>query len=188
MHLRNLKEVELLNKNNNKQGEFCSLILIPICVFSGILLIASDFSGSRVIGSIILVGGFISIGLIYLISTKVTKKTRKRRINNRDTPQMPFNLLYRTRQVNTSSSVLEEKSELEEKPIKKILIESFYLKINLLIRKSISNCMICKLQLRNEQLAYQCPQSKSYFHEEHLNEWLNDKDECPVCNFILKSL
>jgi len=41
--------------------------------------------------------------------------------------------------------------------------------------------MICKLALRNNQEILICPFCQSYFHEEHLQEWLQIADDCPVC-------
>ena len=43
-------------------------------------------------------------------------------------------------------------------------------------------CMICKLDLREENEILQCPFCRSLFHKEHLEEWLTIKKTCPVCS------
>ncbi len=47
-------------------------------------------------------------------------------------------------------------------------------------------CMICKLALRNNQEILICPFCQSFFHEEHLQDWLQLADDCPVCKNLLK--
>ena len=43
-------------------------------------------------------------------------------------------------------------------------------------------CMICKLKLHNNDDIFQCYLCKSYYHWEHLDFWLKNHGECPVCN------
>ena len=61
-----------------------------------------------------------------------------------------------------------------------LLSERFYGKLNYDI------CAICKSQLKEDQIIYYCLSCSALFHEEHLNEWLQKKDYCPVCKFPLK--
>ena len=42
-------------------------------------------------------------------------------------------------------------------------------------------CTICKLYLSKGQLILYCPTCESLFHEEHLFEWFELNNECPVC-------
>ncbi|NHJ48806.1 MAG: E3 ubiquitin protein ligase [Asgard group archaeon] len=54
-------------------------------------------------------------------------------------------------------------------------------------RTEIDYCMICKLEIRDKQLISFCPFCKSYFHKEHLSEWLIKNSDCPVCGKPLKN-
>ncbi len=47
-------------------------------------------------------------------------------------------------------------------------------------------CMISKLPLRTDQDVLQCPSCESYFIKKYLEDWLREKDNCPVCKFKLK--
>ena len=43
-------------------------------------------------------------------------------------------------------------------------------------------CGICKLSFREDQAVCTCPYCESLFHKNHLEEWLVDYNDCPVCN------
>jgi len=43
-------------------------------------------------------------------------------------------------------------------------------------------CGICKLSFREDQAICTCPYCESLFHKNHLEEWLVDYNDCPVCN------
>lgn len=43
-------------------------------------------------------------------------------------------------------------------------------------------CSICKLNLRKKQQIVQCNKCLNLFHKKHLEDWLEKKDSCPVCN------
>jgi len=67
---------------------------------------------------------------------------------------------------------------------KKIKIKPFeYSKNN-----KIDVCMICKLAIRISDYVYQCPECNSYFHQQHLDDWLEKKSTCPVCGCLLVKL
>ena len=42
-------------------------------------------------------------------------------------------------------------------------------------------CTICKKKLIKNQIIIQCPKCDSYFHHEHIMEWYNENQCCPVC-------
>ena len=48
------------------------------------------------------------------------------------------------------------------------------------------SCSICKLALRKKQKIYQCPYCGYLFHKEHIEEWLENHEDCPVCNKIIQ--
>ncbi len=47
-------------------------------------------------------------------------------------------------------------------------------------------CRISKLPLRTDQDVLQCPSCESYFIKNYLEDWLREKDVCPVCKYKLK--
>ncbi len=47
-------------------------------------------------------------------------------------------------------------------------------------------CMICKLSLKGNQNATQCPMCESMFHQKHISDWLRVKGKCPVCQQTLR--
>lgn len=47
-------------------------------------------------------------------------------------------------------------------------------------------CRISKLPLRTDQDVLQCPSCESYFLKNYLEDWLREKDVCPVCKYQLK--
>ena len=49
-------------------------------------------------------------------------------------------------------------------------------------------CNICKLTLKEFEVIVQCPEGKSYFHKAHLDEWLLDKEKCPICGIKLRGI
>ncbi|MHA1556054.1 MAG: RING finger domain-containing protein [Candidatus Heimdallarchaeota archaeon] len=53
--------------------------------------------------------------------------------------------------------------------------------------KKAAVCMICKLSLKADQAATQCPMCQSMFHRNHIVEWLRVKGKCPVCQQNLRS-
>lgn len=44
-------------------------------------------------------------------------------------------------------------------------------------------CMVCKRDIEINQDVHNCPNCHSYYHEEHLFQWLQVNTSCPVCGF-----
>lgn len=44
------------------------------------------------------------------------------------------------------------------------------------------NCSVCKLMIRANQTALECPKCGALFHKNHIYEWLEEHDDCPICN------
>ena len=78
-------------------------------------------------------------------------------------------------------TIRERFSRRVVKKEKKLVLN--YRKKKLLYKDSIQgkNCPICKLELRKDQVILACPQCKTPFHEDHLIDWLNTGNNCPVC-------
>lgn len=53
-------------------------------------------------------------------------------------------------------------------------------------KKTNDICSICKKQLKEEQIILCCKYCSALFHEEHIKEWLQKKDSCPICKYPLK--
>jgi hypothetical protein len=47
-------------------------------------------------------------------------------------------------------------------------------------------CRISKIPLRSDQDVLQCPSCESYFLKNYLEDWLREKEVCPVCKYKLK--
>ena len=43
-------------------------------------------------------------------------------------------------------------------------------------------CMVCKIGLKKSDIVVQCPICESFYHKEHLLEWVRVKSNCPVCS------
>lgn len=46
-------------------------------------------------------------------------------------------------------------------------------------------CAICRKKLKKDDLIIQCPNCSTFFHYNHLQEWLKANSECPVCKNTL---
>ncbi|MHA1434862.1 MAG: RING finger domain-containing protein [Candidatus Heimdallarchaeota archaeon] len=47
------------------------------------------------------------------------------------------------------------------------------------------NCSVCKLMIRDNQAVLECPRCGALFHKKHILEWLEEHDDCPICNHII---
>jgi hypothetical protein len=47
-------------------------------------------------------------------------------------------------------------------------------------------CMVCKLELKDEQDIIYCPYCKGPAHISHLLEWVHMNGTCPICQMRLK--
>lgn len=43
-------------------------------------------------------------------------------------------------------------------------------------------CMVCKLTFNRKDEILQCPVCESFYHKEHLLEWIRVHSNCPVCS------
>ncbi len=43
-------------------------------------------------------------------------------------------------------------------------------------------CMVCKLVFKRKDEILQCPVCESFYHKEHLLDWIRVHSNCPVCN------
>ncbi|MHA1154687.1 MAG: RING finger domain-containing protein [Candidatus Heimdallarchaeota archaeon] len=51
--------------------------------------------------------------------------------------------------------------------------------------ENVELCAICRKNLKKNDLIYQCPNCSTFFHQNHLQEWLKANSECPVCRNTL---
>jgi len=68
-------------------------------------------------------------------------------------------------------------------PTKITLIKSQFKSFRLKDESKIYVCMVCKIDLEINQNVLICPSCNSYYHEEHLIQWLQVNTTCPVCSF-----
>ena len=55
-----------------------------------------------------------------------------------------------------------------------------------LLQISITTCLICKLEIRQDQATKQCPNCDSLCHKNHLLNWLEEHNNCPVCSQAIR--
>lgn len=70
---------------------------------------------------------------------------------------------------------------LNEKPSNEIMLKKMVFKGKISGKK----CSICKLDLRKKQQIVQCSKCLALFHHDHLSNWLEKNNNCPVCNELL---
>jgi hypothetical protein len=172
---RELSDISYRIKNY-RVGWICSLVIIPISVISGIMTILYD---EVFIGIIILISGLFCgiVGFFY-------NKYRDNKLQGEKFRPLPsddgfYPEVSNELTANRRDATIQTNVEKTMNPQ-----ESFIFK-----RKNIDEvipCMICKLEIRDQQIVFQCPNCLSYFHVKHLNEWLAKNNDCPVCNVSLR--
>ncbi|NHJ84044.1 MAG: hypothetical protein FK734_01195 [Asgard group archaeon] len=50
-----------------------------------------------------------------------------------------------------------------------------------------AKCSICKLGFDSNDEIVQCPVCKHFFHKNHINDWLSEHSNCPICDSRLVS-
>jgi len=113
-------------------------------------------------------------GIIFLLNKQKKKVLKEQKAAARQTSARTRQQRA-TEQANSTSSV---KPRTLSKSTGKIRLDS------LIYAGKIDSqrCSICKLTCSEDQLICTCPFCESLFHKNHLEKWLiNDKD-CPVCS------
>ncbi|MHA1156378.1 MAG: RING finger domain-containing protein [Candidatus Heimdallarchaeota archaeon] len=70
---------------------------------------------------------------------------------------------------------------LNERPSNEKLLKKMIFKGKITGEK----CSICKLDLRKKQTIVQCPKCLALFHYDHMNNWFEKNNDCPVCDELL---
>lgn len=85
----------------------------------------------------------------------------------------------------TSNRKQDRLQPIIKKTPSRISIPQIRLSYDLLFKdkKEDIECGICKLEIRENQTAYQCPNCKTVFHAEHILNWLLKEPNCPICDF-----
>ncbi len=68
-------------------------------------------------------------------------------------------------------------------PTKIDFIRSQYKSFRLKDTSKTYVCMVCKRDIEINQDVNNCPNCHSYYHQEHLFQWLQVNTTCPVCGF-----
>ncbi|MFW9923844.1 MAG: RING finger protein [Candidatus Thorarchaeota archaeon] len=154
------------------------LILITIIIL-GYLDVLHIPSESILI--IVYVGlGFTALLVIAIVLQKVYKNKSKKNeessssLNLRATPQL------QSRTTQQYQTIAKEET-FEKPPIRNL--EALQVTLD---DDQETNCGICKLEIRKHQQISTCPQCGTLFHKEHLGDWLQKEDKCPVCGFNIK--
>ncbi|MBN1329979.1 MAG: hypothetical protein JXA54_10945 [Candidatus Heimdallarchaeota archaeon] len=130
---------------------------------------------------------FIGIAF-YVMSEKKAKQLKEQERSSRG--------IRRSQIISSEILVSPDERELvtntqfqftEESPESKTLAESGLLKAKRIYSlRSEEVCMISKIPLTRNNQILQCPSCQSFFIEEYLIKWLQEKPYCPVCKAPLK--
>lgn len=173
------------------------VILRFIFIFIGLILISAvvflmDYSSGKPIdiSNIIILSSFT--GFLIILFTIVMIYIRKKKLKERERREIylriPENERYRNVLEETDRVINESRRQWVRTPPnykpeiiqrRKTNIKNFFGEI------SNEKCAICKLALRKKQRIYQCESCLSLFHEKHLEEWLKNNVNCPVCGVIM---
>ncbi|NHJ86423.1 MAG: E3 ubiquitin protein ligase [Asgard group archaeon] len=156
-----------------KKGVIKNSYLLLIISITTLLSIIFFIFKYIIIGVILFTSGFIIVAIIINITKKTENKTIDNQIRNIEQP------------LNENQTTIE--NDYPTTMNTRIIIKPYQIRINEKDEKSNRICLICKLEIRNKQQIYQCPNCESLFHREHLEEWLATSKKCPVCNLILIS-
>ncbi len=179
MDLLHIVETDFMNnRNRNSRLQSFMAFCLVIAVISGFTSISS-FQISNIPFTIT-----ISIAVIFfmafIISLAILKQRQAKETRSRAQSQRSFDEIaddHRSRQrIDAFRRQINPKKSRNTKRI--ITLESFTFTED----SDEYLCMICKLSLRKNQEIIKCPFCHSYFHSEHLQEWLQIADDCPVCN------
>lgn len=170
------------NKKRDLRLELFTKFYIIFAFMAGVTCVALiGVDGlSAIVAGIVFAIFFIAfiIGKIKLKNRRKKKKTIPR-TQPRTTSENLANRHSYYQQVDASRRRLDQKKKYSKKKI--IPLQSF----TFIDDTEDYLCMVCKLPFRKNQEILICPFCQSYFHKQHLLEWLQIADDCPVCNKLL---
>ena len=160
--------------------EYGSLLLFVLAITTSVLSVLCIVDGPETIGLVFLIFAgvfwlalFVGVALIIMKNTVKTKSTKTETQIDRSS---------RT----SRTTYLQPDLRLEKKTTKQSK-KVISLKTEISLEESSEKlCAICKLPIRKGQEISICPYCESIFHKEHLSDWLELADDCPVCNTKLK--
>lgn len=134
-----------------------------------------------VIVSVLTVVG-ITILVIYLTSRDKRRKMILDRINAIEDGEDNDTIPELTEDVINQPNSYERSNRRVVKNKRKLILN--YKKKSLVFKGKIKDekCPICKLELRDNQNILVCPQCKTLYHEDHLIQWIDKENCCPVCD------
>jgi len=183
---------------------FAAIIGIPITV---IVLGLVDFEEGIAIISIlslliIVIGFMIPLSLIEEFPYKQRRNRRKERKRRKQIREAGLDQLEDGEQALSSEELEERYNQrqaqrpamaqnnvrrrppivlLNERPSNEKLLKKMIFKGKITGEK----CSICKLDLRKKQTIVQCPKCLALFHYDHMNNWFEKNNDCPVCDELL---
>ncbi|HUT80302.1 MAG TPA: hypothetical protein VMZ29_03790 [Candidatus Bathyarchaeia archaeon] len=158
---------------------------------AGFGLYSLGFNNNPIYSIPLLVVGLVLffVGIVLYIVAERKAKQLKEQVRNsrgiRRTQIIPSDILVspdeREPIVSTRSQFSANPSQTEIIPEPKILRAKRAYSVT-----SNEVCMISKLPITRDDKVLQCPSCQSFFIEEYLAEWLEEKQYCPVCKIALK--
>lgn len=160
-------------------SRFFIIAAFVVLLFFGGFSLFGYFAGSMFIFYFILGFAFLSFFMILLFALVFRKKGKQDW--DKDREEIHSQLATYTPE-KTSSVYKDAPQPRSHSSSGRYRIDAY------VITNAPSNelCRISKLPLRTDQDVLQCPSCESYFIKKYLEDWLREKDVCPVCKFKLK--
>ena len=160
-------------------SNFFILMSFVVLVFFGGFSLFGYFAGSMFIFYFIL--GFAVLGFLMTLTMGLLFRKKGKQDWDKDRDEIHSKLATYT----------PEKSDNEYKEFAQSRVQSssgrYRIDAYVITNPPLEEmCMISKLPLRTDQNVLQCPSCESYFIKKYLEDWLREKDVCPVCKFKLK--
>ncbi len=163
---------------------------------------------ARICFSFALVGGFILlivliIHLIFFLRNKI--RYREENVGNRLIPSIRHNISLRRQNSipKTGRLRIEDQGQIGynrfgsynrnldvSSQVFPIIIDNKEIEItleSLIFDEKIldERCGICKLTFNHGQIAIFCPQCETLYHKDHLINWFQTNNHCPICQYII---
>ena len=164
-------------------------LLLGIIIFTVYMILAGaeDLRTAAIIFLCIEIVLFLCLSIYLLVNyLGLTRKKRawKRHVREMQEGEEGSNYLDKGRMMQFQD-IQERSNESANRRALDIVEEELRRKdlTKYLYQGKITNeiCQICKLTLRKKQKICQCPGCNSLFHKNHLEEWLETENNCPVC-------
>ena len=145
------------------------VFFITILLFDIYLYVRLSETWEYIVESLAMIFGFISSFLIILpITLWIQEINQKKNERKRSANQIQSDNSDKNKKVNSSKPYLYK------------IVNNY--------QREFSNltCVLCKQKIENCLKIGLCPQCNAIFHLNHLEEWIEENDNCPICQFEVK--